>query len=29
MSERLGLASSWNRFAGEVTGKALKALHDG
>jgi transcriptional regulator with XRE-family HTH domain len=29
VSQRLELASSWNRFAGEISGKALKALHDG
>jgi transcriptional regulator with XRE-family HTH domain len=26
MGERLELASSWNRFAGEIAGKALEAL---
>lgn len=29
MSDRLELAISWDRFAGEITGAALKALHDG
>ncbi len=29
MGERLELAVSWNRFAGEITGAALKALRDG
>jgi transcriptional regulator with XRE-family HTH domain len=28
MSERLELALSWNRFAGEIAGKALRALDD-
>jgi transcriptional regulator with XRE-family HTH domain len=29
IAERLQLASSWNRLAGEITGKASKALADG
>ena len=29
MAERLELASGWNRFAGEIRGKALKALDRG
>jgi transcriptional regulator with XRE-family HTH domain len=29
MSERLELVSSWNRFAGEIRGKASKALCGG
>src|SRR2546429_4911950 len=29
IAERLRLASSWNRLAGELTGKAAKALADG
>jgi transcriptional regulator with XRE-family HTH domain len=28
MSERLELAVSWDRLAGEIAGKALKALND-
>lgn len=28
MAERLELALSWDRFAGEIAGKALKALHE-
>lgn len=29
MAERLELALSWNRFAGEIAGKALEAFTDG
>ena len=28
MARRLELALSWDRFAGEIAGKALKALHE-
>jgi transcriptional regulator with XRE-family HTH domain len=28
MSDRIKLAVSWDRFAGEIAGKALKALND-
>jgi transcriptional regulator with XRE-family HTH domain len=28
MTERLELALSWDRFAGEIAGTALKALHE-
>ncbi|HEV3053396.1 MAG TPA: helix-turn-helix transcriptional regulator [Solirubrobacteraceae bacterium] len=28
MAQRLELAVSWDRFAGEIAGKALKALHE-
>jgi hypothetical protein len=29
IGERLALSISWNRFAGEITGKAAEALRDG
>jgi hypothetical protein len=29
MGDRLELAISWDRFAGEITGAAAKALRDG
>ena len=28
MAERLELALSWDRFAGEIAGQALRALHE-